>query len=310
MESPIVGLILMSLMWGLGWSFYLSPEWFRKIWVRCFGAFLRSLKIRRAVVESNLDICFHERKSELYKKSYDHLARLILEIMMVFGPFKRFMHKNVRVIGMENHQAAMKKGRGALVISSHVCNWEVAAAAGAMVGMDSLMVTKKLKPNWLHRAFEKGRLRCDVKATYEPRTLKDILKHLANNGTVGMVVDQYAGPPVGVRVPFFGKNVGTQSALAMIAKRSGAEVLSLVCHRLDSGGFEVRVGPAIPFLNPDSNDAIARQTAVYAAVLEGHVREFSDQWLWVHRRFKGNLGPLLDGEWDTNRKTKPVLDKT
>jgi len=79
----------------------------------------------------------------------------------------------------------------------------------------------------------------------EGGTLKDVLRHLSKNGTVGFVMDQYSGPPVGVRVPVFGVPVGTPAVIATLAKRTGAVVLPAVNYRLPDGRFvtEIRGRP-------------------------------------------------------------------
>src|SRR5207248_3841646 len=141
------------------------------------------------------------------------------------GTLRRHIVDRSELLGLENWRKAKELGKGVIFLSSHVGNWEIMAATGAIHGgMDLMLVTKRVKPAWFHEAIQKGRLECGVTATYEPRTFKDVMLHLRKNGTVGFVLDQYAGPPVGVRVPVFGISVGTSPALAMIAKRTGSAV--------------------------------------------------------------------------------------
>jgi KDO2-lipid IV(A) lauroyltransferase len=166
--------------------------------------------------------------------------------------------------------------------------------------MKALMVTKHLKPEWLHRRLEKVRRSAEVRGTYEPRTLKDVLKELSQGGTVGFVLDQYAGPPVGIRVPFFGVPVGTQTAVAILAKRTGAAVLPIRNHRTKDGVIEIRIDPPVPWVEA-GDQTLAVMTAKYTEILEEHIREVPGQWLWVHRRFKGDLSPLRREEWSEAR---------
>jgi KDO2-lipid IV(A) lauroyltransferase len=154
----------------------------------------------------------------------------------------------------------------------------------------------------LHQAIEKGRARCGVTATYEPRTLKDVLGRLKKNGTVGFVLDQYTGPPVGVRVPVFGTPVGTSTAIATLAKRTGAVVLPVINYRTPDGRWKVIIRPAIEWVaSEDPAFELAQNTARYASELEKDIYAHPDQWLWIHRRFKGELGPLREGEWNEGR---------
>jgi KDO2-lipid IV(A) lauroyltransferase len=266
------------------------------------------LKPRLKVVDENLNIAFpgeHNAwaRERLRIAAYRHLAFLVVEILMLFsGRMKRFVLRNVDVRGLEHWNEAKRQGRGVVILASHVGNWEIMAAAGGMLGMDILMVTKHLKPEWLHRAIEKGRARCGVRATYEPRTFRDVLAHLKRNGTVGFVLDQYAGAPVGVRVPVFGVPVGTHTALALLVKRTQAVVLPVVNYRTNDGRVVIEVEPPVEWIpDDDANVEVALNTARFAATLERHIRAHADQWLWIHRRFKGDLSPLRKDEWREGR---------
>ncbi|MEK7691735.1 MAG: lysophospholipid acyltransferase family protein, partial [Bdellovibrionota bacterium] len=230
------------------------------------------------------------------------VGHLFFEILLVFGAMKKFCENSVELIGLENWRQANQQGRGAIYLSSHVGNWEIMAAKGALAGMDLMIVTKHLKPEWLHLAIERGRAACGVSGTYEPRTLRDALAHFKKKGTVGFILDQYAGPPIGVRVPVFGMPVGTASAIAMLAKRTGAPVLPVVNYRRPDGTMVVDIRPELPWITDEnSNREVAINTARYASVLEGDIRSHPEQWLWIHNRFKGDLGPLQPDEWIRSR---------
>lgn len=301
--------VALPLLGAVAWFYYLLPRFAQDLAVRGAGAILSAFGVRRAVVEQNLRYAFPDEpalRAELLRKGYDHLARLVFEILLLFGPQRRFVEKRAFLFGAENWQAAKARGNGVIMLSSHVGNWETMVARGALSGMDVLMVTKHLKPEWLHRAIERGRAKCGVRATYEPRTFRDVLAHLKRNGTVGFVLDQYAGPPVGVRVPVFGIPVGTQSAVALLAKRTGAAVLPTVNYRDPATGqVHVRIEKEIEWVAAeDPSEAIALNTARYAKALEAHIYAHPDEWLWTHRRFKGDLSPLQEGEWKGNRARK------
>ena len=128
--------------------------------------------------------------------------------------------------------------------------------------------------------------------------------HLKKQGTVGFVLDQYAGPPVGTRVPVFGIPVGTPSVVAALVKRTGARVLPVVSFREPSGRHRVQIRPAIEWKSEPNQDAqyeLGLNTAYYASILEKDIYAHPEQWLWTHRRFKGDLSPLREGEWSEGR---------
>ena len=207
LESDFVRIPLHGFFWLIGWKYYLAPRFLKNFWVKAIGGILNAFGFRARVIEQNLIYAFPGDsaaalafRKRMKRNAYEHLAKLVFEILMLLGPLPRFIRKKGVKIGLEHWDAANAKGRGVFFLSSHVGNWELMAGIGGMLhGIDIQLVTKHLKPEWLHRAVEQGRKRVAVKAAYEPHTMKDILRHIKNQGSVGFVLDKYAGPPVGVR---------------------------------------------------------------------------------------------------------------
>ena len=315
MAQETLGRVILTVLHSLAGMISLLPS--RAVyWMgAALGRFLFAVGFRRKVVERNLLLAFPgdsqevaSLRSRLLAEAFRHLGQVFLEIFLLFGFFDRYVRRNIRVRGIENWAKAKESGKGVIFLASHVGNWELMAAGFADAGDPVMLVTKHLKPEWFHRAIERARGRAGVLATYEPRTLKDVFRHLAKNGTVGMVLDQYTGPPVGVRVPFFGIPVGTNLGLATVARRTGAPVVPIMNHRLADGSFEVEIFPALQWIPDEHPDVeLARNTAAYSAILEGQVRLYPGQWLWSHQRFKGDLSPLREGEWEEGRARRARL---
>lgn len=275
---------------------------------RVLALLLRKIGFRKKVIEQNLQYAFPGdsdekalKREELLREAYLHLGHLFPELLLLFGPLDRYVQKFGVLENFQIWEDARKSGKGVIFLASHLGNWEVMAGTGAKEGMDLLMVTKRLKPDWVHAAIEKGRMRCGVKATYEPQTFRDVLGHLRKNGTVGVVLDQYAGPPVGVRVPFFGVPVGTHSVIATLARRTGAPVLPVKSRREPDGRWVVTIEPPVRWETQEDLSEIALNTARYSERIEQQIRQTPGQWLWTHNRFKGELGPLRPTEWQEQR---------
>ena len=298
------------------WFLAMIPGRMRLLIGSGIGALVLLFQPRAEVIEMNLGIAYPTNskgqelvRSRLKSGVYDHLGQLVLEIFFLLGPMKWFVKHRVTFEGFSHLQRGIDRGKGVILLASHMGNWEIMAAKGGEQLGDFLMVTKKLKPKWLHAWIEWGRARCGVRATYEPKTLRDILAQLKKGGEVGIVLDQYAGPPIGIRVPFFGQPVGTHSLVATIVKRTGAAVVPVFCRRKFDGSHHIDVGQEIPWIE-DSNGSreIALNTAHYSSIIEGEIRKTPEQWLWMHRRFKGDLSPLKPSEWERFRLRRGLSD--
>ena len=308
-----MGLLVLPVLRVLAWVYVLLPRFVQWQLGQGLGFFLRLLQPRREVVTQNLDRAYPGNDSaaltmrtKLFRAAYMHLGHLSWEALMVLGPaspMRTWTRKWAHLEGLDHIHRALEKGNGAIILASHVGNWEILSAMGANLGLDLLIVTKRLQPAWFHEAAEKGRRSYGVNAAYEPKTLQKVLKHLKRGGTVGFIMDQYAGPPIGVRVPFFGTAVGTPNIIATLAKRTGAQVIPAQSFRSEGDRhFYCRVFPPVDWISDsDPKRELALNTARYAQIVEAQVREHPEQWLWTHRRFKGDLSPLREEEWSLGR---------
>jgi Kdo2-lipid IVA lauroyltransferase/acyltransferase len=266
---------------------------------RRLGDLLRICGFRRHIIDENLTRAFPQQpaaeRTQLIRANYYHYGILFLEFLQSFGPYERFIAKSVEVEGGEHLAYALTLGKGALVFTAHLGNWELLPVAGGYIlGHPVTMVTKHLKPEWLHKFVESERNKVRVKMAFEPRTMPIVLRALKNNEVVGFVVDQYMGAPFAARVPFFGVPVGSQIALATIAARTGAAVLPAYVARMENGKYKVKFEAPLPLLdgNGDRDRAVIENTAKYVKWSEERIRQYPAQWLWIHRRWKGDLSPL------------------
>ena len=270
-----------------------------ELWIGpSFGRFLMRIgKKRREVALENIRRCFPKDGATTWNRvlqeNFEHYGVLALELLHLFSPvpghYKRYAKKISCLTGFENWQRANDKGRGVLFVSSHLGNWEMMVAAGSLHGMPLTMVTKHLKPEWLHKKVESSRLSVGVKGAYEPRTLPAIMRALRNKESVGFVMDQYAGPPIGIPVLFFGVKVGTLAAVSTLAQRTGAAIIPVKTFRDAKGIVHVSVEPEMDLGSILENEEKA--TELLAERVEHWVRQYPSQWLWIHRRFKNVVWP-------------------
>jgi lauroyl/myristoyl acyltransferase len=253
--------------------------------------------------------------ADLRHKFYQHFGQLVAELFLGFGAMPYFVKKHARFVGLEHLKYAKELKKGVVVVVNHLGNWEVMTAAGSLLAQaEILMVTKRLRPAWFHRLVEGYRKKIGCLATYEPEAMRAILTQLKQGKSVGVITDQYLGPPYGIRVKFFGARVGTSALAATLALKTGASVLIGFNRRLANGDYEVGVEP-VDFteswepgqsqdrLNqPDlgtspgvkkhlgkEDPRIHQLTQVFVHKLEDQIARHPEQWLWSHRRFKGDL---------------------
>lgn len=245
----------------------------------------------RKTAEANIRLALRVSQEEarrLTRQNFQHLVRVFSE----FPRMTRMSRENFRQFvdprGEEHLMRSLKRGRGVLILTAHLGNWEwMAYCAPFFLPARLHIVARPLRPRILNQWVTTVRQRSGNRVIPKQRALLHALKALKRNEMVGFLLDQNAGKKTGIWAPFFGMEVLTHKTLAHIALRTGAPVHPVFNHRLADGRYQIDIGPEIPTPQHGTlNDKAAAFTAAFNRILEDQIRQYPDQWYWVHRRFR------------------------
>jgi len=192
----------------------------------------------------------------------------------------------VEFAGEENLKSAVSEGKGVLILSAHLGNWDLLAASLAAKGYPFSLITKVSRSSALNRVWMGYREAAGIKIFISSGSMSGILRQLKSGGIVGFVLDQNALSEDGVFVPFFGKAACTLSSLAVLARRTGAPVIPVYTFRK---GRRHRVVVEGPVVTPDIEDRdldVLKRTEAYSSWTEKVIREHPEQWTWLHDRWR------------------------
>lgn len=281
---------------SLAFFFRLLPESFR--WAVARGLawlWFDALRLRRYTILRNLSIAFpqtsHEERYRLARASMVNMSySYFVEFCLLPTMTEQSVKEDIQVEGLEHYENARKKGKGVLWLSLHLGPGDVAIAAMALMKIPTHVISKKFKNKFLNSFWFGVREKMGAQFI-EPHgrsTPFDILKATKKNEGVVFVIDQYMGPPYGVGSTFFGKKTGTAYGLALFAIKTGAPVLPIYIYRDDRGMKRLVILPEVENITETDKDLqIKRMTQKYNDIVESIVRKFPEQWMWVHRRWKG-----------------------
>jgi len=249
------------------------------------------LRIRRNVIIDNMGIAFpnlsRQERIGLGRQAMKEFGQNIVEHSLL--PFLTTDNFTEHFVfhGREHLDRALAKGRGVLLLTLHLGNGDLAVAGLALCGYPMYLVSKIFKSKWLNDLWFGMRERSGVRFIPPRNSSYSVLKALKNKGVVIFVLDQFTGPPIGIRTRFFGRETGTGVGLATIAERSQAPVVPAYTVRNAKGQFEVFLEPEIAFeIYGDRDETLARMTQSYNDRLERYVRMYPTQWMWLHKRWK------------------------
>jgi KDO2-lipid IV(A) lauroyltransferase len=228
----------------------------------------------------------------LARAYYAHYVRFLIEVVCL--PFLPVQQRRawIRIENLASFLAAHSVGKGILLLTGHFGNFEVSVAAGlTQVSLPFgrfYFVRRPLKPRLLERLMI-WRFRRAGFGTFPKRdSLDAILQALAGGAVVVFAMDQHAERKDAVKVDFCGHACGTLKSLALLALSTEAPVVPAYTWREPDGTHVLRFEDPLPVVDcEDVGDAIRRNTASYNAALERILMAHPDQWIWMHRRWKG-----------------------
>lgn len=241
----------------------------------------------RAAAWRNFEIAMpelgREERARLLEGCWMNLARVLATLarfpLIHAGNVRQF----IRYEGLENFQRASARGRGVLVATAHLGNWEFSAFAHAWMTAPMAVVARPLDNPLLDALITHYRTMSGNRVLGRGQHfLRPLLETLRANGAVGILVDQNVTADRGIFVDFFGRKACVDAGLARLARRTGAAVL--LGYALWSEAEQRYVLHFEPEIEM-TGDELADTQAVQAR-LEAAIRRAPDQWLWIHRRWK------------------------
>lgn len=239
-------------------------------------------RLRRAAMR-NLAFALPEADHRrVVDEVFDSIGRVLLALAKAPRITGANVNEWIRCEGLEHFKRAQARGRGVLVATAHLGNWELSAYAHALMSAPMHVVVRPLDNSLMDRLIARRRTLSGNHIIEKKDFARGILKALAANEAVGILIDQNASLEQGVFVDFFGVPACAGVGFAKIAARSGAAVVPGYALWSEAERRHVlRFYPEIAI----TGDA-AEDTRRLHEHLESVVRENPGQWLWIHRRWK------------------------
>ncbi len=246
----------------------------------------RALPRLRRVAMENLAMALPETGPHDRTRIVDGVYLSIARLLVAFARFPRIDRSSVggsiRYEGFEHFERALSRGKGVLFATAHLGNWELSAFAHALMAAPMHVVVRPLDNPRIDRLVARRRTLSGNHLIEKKDYARGILQALAANKAVGILIDQNASLESGVFVDFFGVPACAGTGFAKLAAHTGAAVIpGFALWSEQERKFVLRFYPEVPITGD-----LRADTARLHAVLESVVREYPDQWLWIHRRWK------------------------
>ena len=231
-----------------------------------------------------------EELQEIAVASWGHMGRLAAEYVFLdrlfdFDP-ERPKPGRVDVSGIPIFVDLRDNPRPFIVFTGHTGNFELLPVAGKAFGLEVMVLFRPPNnPYIAKKIFDFRASRMGQLVPSHAGSSFALARRLEHGGGVGVLVDQKFRK--GLKTTFFGRPVRTNPLLGKLVRQFNAEVYPARCIRLPDNRYRLEIEPKIELPRDEKGNLDVQATAqILNDKVESWVREYPEQWLWYHDRWK------------------------
>ena len=252
------------------------------------------LKKRRQISCINLELAFPEltpcQRKQLNRQHFISLAQGFFEASLSWWGTDKMLTSLLQIEGEHYLSDALKKDEKILLLSAHFTSLELGGRLLTMYfpNIPLHVVYRPHQNKLIESQVSKVRTQRYGKAIPKQQ-IREMIKSLKKGFPLWYAQDQSHRGKSSVVVPFFGIPTSTNSATSRFAALSGATVIPFFTVRLKTKNDSSHQGYLLRFLPPLDHfpgENVEQDTLRINQLIEAQVREFPEQYLWTHKRFK------------------------
>jgi KDO2-lipid IV(A) lauroyltransferase len=245
----------------------------------------------RRIVTRNLRFAYpawpESQLGAVARRMFRNFGMSIMEILALLRMSRGDVLARCSLTGEEHLLQALSKGRGVVLVSGHLGNWEVGLQyLACRFNTPILLVVTPFWPRSVDAWATRLRTRFGNRVIDRKKAFPAMRQTIRDGGIVALMVD-ISRLKQSVEVAFFGHRARASHAAALLATRGGATVMPVFSHRTAEQRIAIELGP--PLIFPRSRDLkedLRRNTQVLTDRVEAAVRQHPDQYFWVQKRWK------------------------
>jgi Kdo2-lipid IVA lauroyltransferase/acyltransferase len=257
----------------------------------------------KKTAQFNLRLAFADKsdaqRAEIERKMVRNLGWMAAEFARLPRYTKENIAEYVILDGHEHFLSAQRRGNGVLFLTGHIGAWELSSFAHALYGYPLHYMARPIDNPGIDALVNRYRGLSGNRPIFKNESARSMLKILKEAGTIGILADQNTMPEEGVFVDFFGVPACTTTGIARVALHTAAAIVPGYAVWDEAlGKYRLRFEPAVELIcTGNTEDDIRANTQQFTRILENIVRQYPDQWVWLHARWKNRpkgAPPLYD----------------
>ncbi|MDP2928014.1 MAG: lysophospholipid acyltransferase family protein [Candidatus Omnitrophota bacterium] len=242
----------------------------------------------RRSVKANLRVIFPKESNLQLRKISRMVFRNFAKYLVDFFRFEKlnrqYIDKNIKLENLHYFDQALARGKGVIVLTAHLGNWELGGVVIAQLGYPFWVVALPHKNKKVNDFFDAQRNRKGVKVIAMGKAIRSCITEIRNNNMVALAGDRDFTER-GIIIDFFGRPMHFPEGPAALSLMTGASIVPGFMLRNPDNSFTLRIEKPIEFLpSGDKAKDLANLIKVYKVVIEDYIRKYPEQW-YVFRRF-------------------------
>lgn len=301
--KPVQWAFELWLWFFMQWIVLFGPGW-AYFWARRIASVLWLWPRVRHVCMRNLELCFPEwtdaKRRQVAKASVRHFCYGLADALLVPRYFKgdrwkKYFEKEPDDPRLWN---AMASGKPVFLATAHIGAFEITSFVAAIRGVGIMAIMRQIRPPVLNRAVRRLREAMSVELLDKAEAGSGVLRMIKRGQPLGFLIDQNGGD-FAMQMPFMGIPARWQADLARIAVRAEVTMFHAPCLRVNERFlFRYTRADMFTYTRDDTPEKVMDD---YRESVEAWVREYPEQYFWLHKRFKGRPRGAIDRYRDLGR---------
>jgi KDO2-lipid IV(A) lauroyltransferase len=242
----------------------------------------------RREVKENLRIIFPEKTEkeiiDIQVRMFRNFAKYLVDFFRFDIIDREYIKNYIRIENIHYFDEAIKKGKGVIVLTAHLGNWELGGVVIGLLGYPFWAVALPHKDKRVDKFFNSKRENKGVRVIPLGKAVRACMNLLKENKMVALVGDRDFTER-GIVLDFFGKRTFFPEGAAAFALQTGAIIVPGFMLRNKDDSFILKIERPLEFSpSGDKKKDLQDLICSYKAIFEDYIRKYPDQW-YQFRRF-------------------------
>jgi len=239
----------------------------------------------RQAVENNLKIATKSEHvpSAQVRAVFRNFGKYLLEFFtMTRRLTPAFIESNIHIKNIGYLNDVLQKGKGGIIVSAHIGNWEMGGAVLPILGFPLSVVALAHKDPLVNALFNAQREAFGAMVIQTDVAVRRVVEHLHRNRLVAILADRDFGSR-GIMMDFLGHRTMIPKGAAFFSLKTGAPIVPLFFLRRDDGHYDINIYPPIEppvsAAGKISDEVAIEYMQQYLTIIEDEIKKNPSQWL-------------------------------